>query len=205
MLRTIASDATAGTAQALYTCEPDHSLVRVALYVCVRAGGLVTSRLSSAVTKSALAPFDCVTNAQGVRTMDAEPSIVCDAPGGGPHRRMKVVASIVVALFVVGVPALMAVVLYRNRRAIIDDQKLRQKGEGDTRLTNDNITTRHRYRKLYEDYQPQRLYWKVVLLARKLAFALIVVLLSSNITAQVRPARQLRNWRSTICTLCPSR
>jgi hypothetical protein len=42
-----------------------------------------------------------------------------------------------------------------------------------------------RYRKIYEDYKPAYNYWKLVLLIRKLLFALIVVLLDNNVEVQV--------------------
>lgn len=66
------------------------------------------------------------------------------------------------------------------------DQVLRERGEGDTALTNPHIHLRRRYRKLYEDFKPHVLFWRLVLLARKLCLAVIVVLLSGNVQAQVR-------------------
>ena len=41
------------------------------------------------------------------------------------------------------------------------------------------------YRKVYEDYKPRFMYWKLVLLTRKLLLAVIVVLVNENIEAQV--------------------
>jgi hypothetical protein len=115
--------------------------------------------------------------------MDAEPSIQCDIPDG-PHARMKAVAGLMMVLFGIGVPAMFASVLYYHRRSIVADQLLRQSGEGDTALTNPDIRVRHRFRKLYEDYKPEFMFWKLVLVCRKLCFALIVVLMSSNVAAQ---------------------
>ena len=43
---------------------------------------------------------------------------------------------------------------------------------------------RQRYRKIYEDYRPQLMFWKEVLLMRKLLFAVIVVMLNNNIEMQ---------------------
>ena len=37
-----------------------------------------------------------------------------------------------------------------NRAAIVADQELRMRGEGDVALTNPNIRMRRRFRKLYE-------------------------------------------------------
>ena len=94
-----------------------------------------------------MAPFDCSAK-DGVSTMDAEPSIVCD--GKGAHGRMKAVASLMVVVFVVGVPVGFAALLAHHRRAMQADQFLRVWGEGDSSVTNPNIHIRRRYRKLYE-------------------------------------------------------
>jgi hypothetical protein len=38
---------------------------------------------------------------------------------------------------------------------------------------------------MYEDYKPSLVYWKLVLIGRKFVFAVVVVLLSDSIDAQV--------------------
>ncbi len=64
---------------------------------------------SPVIVKSSLVPFTC-TSRNGVRTMDAEPSIVCDVPGG-PHARMKPVAIATLVLFAGGLPLFFATFL----------------------------------------------------------------------------------------------
>ena len=124
------------------------------------------------VFRASLAPFDCVTN-NGVSTMDAEPSIVCD--GTGANGRMRIVSAIMIVGFAIGVPAAFGVFLLLHKDQVYADQCLRQLGEGDTDLTNPNIRIRRRFRKIYEDYKPEFVYWKLVLLVRKLVFAVVVV------------------------------
>ena len=51
----------------------------------------------SVVVRSSLAPFDC-TKRGDVRTMDAEPSIICNNMGA--HGRMKIVSAITIVLCV---------------------------------------------------------------------------------------------------------
>jgi hypothetical protein len=46
------------------------------------------------------------------------------------------------------------------------------------------LQLRRRYRKIYEDYKPGLVFWKVVLIVRKFTFALIVVLLDNNVEAR---------------------
>ena len=79
------------------------------------------------VIRSTLAPFDC-TSRNGVRTMDADPSILCD-PGTAPYGNMRRVAGLMLFLYAVGIPSVFGVVLFRHRRAILFDQTLRQKGQ----------------------------------------------------------------------------
>ncbi len=137
------------------------------------------------MTKNTLAPFDCTAvGTSGISTMDAEPSIVCGVPGG-PHARMKTVAGFMVVVFVLGLPFAFGAVLVYHRHGISADQSLRSVGEGDSALTNPDIHIRRRFRKLYEDYKPHAMFWKLVLLARKLYLSCVVVLMNQNVHAQV--------------------
>ena len=125
-------------------------------------------RVSLAVViRSTLAPFDC-TSHNGVRTMDADPCIVCGQRGGS-HERMQLVAGLMLALYAVGIPCLFGFILLRHRTGIQYDQLLRQKGEGDTALTNPYLFLRRRYGKLYSDFKPEYSYWKLVLFFRCVA------------------------------------
>jgi hypothetical protein len=111
--------------------------------MCVSHSPSPTSRLICAVVvRSSLAPFDC-TMRDGVRTMDAEPSIECGG-SSGPHARMAVVGGITMALFGVGVPVSFTLFLFFNHEGVKADQRLRVKGEGDSALTNPNIQLRRR-------------------------------------------------------------
>ena len=116
--------------------------------------------------------------------MDADPTIQCNVPSG-PHARMMSVAYFMLVTFGVGVPAAFGLVLLRNRSAIDADQRMREKGQGDTLMTNPYVHVRHRYRKLYEDYRPGLTYWKLALLVRKLCFACVTVLLRHHVETQV--------------------
>ena len=116
--------------------------------------------------------------------MTAEPSIQC-TPKNPTFVRMRLVASLSLSLYGGGLPVLFAFFLWRHRDAITADQKLRMKGEGETSLTNPNISIRRRFRKLYEDYKPEYKYWKLVLIARKLCLAIIGILLTGNAALQV--------------------
>jgi hypothetical protein len=88
-------------------------------------------------------------------------------------------------LYVIGLPVAFAAILVKHRVGIRFDQSLKQKGEGDTSLTNPYLHLRKRYGKLYGDYHPRFTYWRLVLFGRKLLFAGIIVMMNGHVEAQV--------------------
>ncbi len=46
-------------------------------------------------------------------------------------------------------------------------------------------TLRRRFKKLYEDFRPQFMHWKLVLLARKFLLAVVAIMLDRNPMFQV--------------------
>jgi hypothetical protein len=93
-------------------------------------------------------------------------------------------ALVCLVLYGVGIPVLFAVLLLRNRRAIVADQTMRVRGEGDVKDTNPNFNVRRRFRKLYEDFQPNRIGWKVLLILRKFLLASIAIMCAGNTELQ---------------------
>jgi hypothetical protein len=128
----------------------------------------------SVVVKSSLGPFDCV-SLGAVRVLESEPAVLCDASVRS-FARMRAVAALSVVVFVLGLPAALTVFLARTWSKVQQDQRLRERGEGDSQLTNPHFHFRRRFRKVYEDYRPAHAYWKVVVLLRKLCLGLVVVL-----------------------------
>lgn len=80
----------------------------------------------------------------------------------------------------IGIPLLFGRVLYRNRHAIAVDQKLQEKGEGNTPETNPFYAVRERYHKLYDAFKPEYFWWRMLLLGRKLAIASTSIMFISN-------------------------
>lgn len=135
------------------------------------------------VVRNSFGPFRCTLNSNGVSVLSIEPSIVCNQPGG-THEKMIPWAMTCLILYGVGIPVLFAVLLVRNRRAIVADQTLRVRGEGDIKDTNPDFNTRRRFRKLYEDFQPNRVGWKVLLILRKFLLASIAIMCAGNTELQ---------------------
>jgi hypothetical protein len=128
----------------------------------------------SVVVKSSLVPFDCV-SLGAVRVLESEPTALCDASVGS-YARMRAVAALSVVVYVLGLPMALTAFMVRTWRKVQQDQRLRERGEGDSQLTNPHFHFRRRFRKVYEDYRPAHAYWKVVVLLRKLCLGLVVVL-----------------------------
>jgi hypothetical protein len=131
-------------------------------------------RVCPVVVKSSLIPFDCV-SLGAVRVLESEPTVLCDA-AVGPYARMRAVGAVTIVVFALGLPITLAVVLARNWARVQLDQELRERGEGNSPLTNPHFHFRRRFRKVYEDYRPAVAYWKVVVLLRKLSLGLVVML-----------------------------
>ncbi len=98
-------------------------------------------------------PFACTTR-NHVSVMTAEPSILCSTSDPS-YLRMRAVGGLSLVVYGVGLPLLFARLLHVHGAAIVADQELRARDEGETFLTNPNIRIRRRLRKLYEDYKPQ--------------------------------------------------
>ena len=116
-------------------------------------------------------------------TLNADASIKCSYSDPS-YALMSRLGLLSITVYGAGLPLAFGVLLWKHSAAITADQSLRAKGEGETGLTNPNITIRRRFRKLYEDYKPEYRYWKLVLIARKLCLATIGILLPSNPTLQ---------------------
>jgi hypothetical protein len=130
------------------------------------------------VVKNTLAIFDCSPNAQGIITMDAEPSIVCDSTNPW-YPTLYRWAVVFVAVYGFGIPALFFYMLFMHRHGIKRDQELRKYGDGSTAAKNPDIAIRRRYSKLY--------------MVRSGA-ATGFVLLSTSWCAVVLPETRVRSW-----------
>ena len=110
------------------------------------------------VVKNTLAVFACSTNAQGITTMDAEPSIICDS-SNSVYVTLRRWASLFVVVYGVGIPALFFFMLFWHRHGIKRDQELRKYGDGNTAARNPDIAIRRRYSKLYMVRGTARVHW----------------------------------------------
>jgi hypothetical protein len=98
--------------------------------------------------KGALSVFDCSKNQNGVYILDADPSVVCNLPGG-VQQAMKPAAALSLVVYTVGLPIAFLSILVVHRTAIFRDQTLRQSNLGDAPESNPDYFVRKRYQELY--------------------------------------------------------
>ena len=131
------------------------------------------------VIRNGFAILDCasVQTTSGYKTvLEGAPSIEC---GSELHLQLIPWSVASLLLYGIGIPLLFLSLLLSKRKSIIIDQRLRQRGEGNTELSNPVFKTRIRYGKLYGDFRPQYYYWKVVLLIRKLLLVVNSIMISN--------------------------
>jgi hypothetical protein len=127
------------------------------------------------VVKNALTIVDCTTNDAGVRILDAAPSIECST-SDPQYRRLLPWGVVCMVVYGVGIPALFAYILYKNRVSIKGDQSLRAVGLGFSEASNPYFNVRKRYQKLYVDFRPAYTHWRLVLLLRKLLLVFTAIM-----------------------------
>ena len=91
-----------------------------------------------------------------------------------------------IIFYTLGYPALLALLLWRNKARIQEDQVLRASGKGDRRVKGDmfNIyNIRKRYSAIYYQFKPRAYYWVVIIIARKFAIAAINLMLRTVSTS----------------------
>ena len=140
----------------------------------------VTVCAATVIVRTALTPFGCTNNSDGVSTLVVDPTIRCST-SDHTYAVLSRLGGLAIAVYGCGLPIAFAYFLWKHRAAIGADQQLRAKGEGETTMTNPNISVRRRFRKLYEDFKPQYKFWKLILIARKLCLAMIGILVTDPV------------------------
>ena len=126
------------------------------------------------VVRSMLSVWVCSTKDNGASALVAEPSLSCDAvPPTLVTLRQWSIASAV--LYTVGIPAVFAVILFRYRVEIREDQKLLAAGTGASPATNPHFSVRRRFNQLYESFAPGYASWRLLLILRKFAIVFVAV------------------------------
>jgi hypothetical protein len=126
------------------------------------------------------------------------------------QKRLAPFAVLYLLVYALGYPGFVAVLIFRNRIKIMEDQLLVAKGAvfvradcahswcphtivvnptgtGETRLTNPHCYDfRKKYHKLYYQFKPNQYYWILVVISRKFLIAVTALLFRKNTSFQVR-------------------
>jgi hypothetical protein len=84
-------------------------------------------------------------------------------------------------VYSIGFPAFIGYIVYRHRGVIVEDQIMRAHGLATTRKM--NAAAYHisqRWHKMYYHFKPDKVYWIVLIITRKLAIAFVGLMLRSN-------------------------
>jgi hypothetical protein len=124
------------------------------------------------VVNNTMSIFNCkFTGSQVV--MSSEPSIVCDTSSDQTYAALYAPAIVFAVVYIIGIPLLVASLLYTNRFSIKEDiarltkafnsPELARKA-GDVSVTIPAV--RIKYGFLYEQYKPSCFYWSLVVILR---------------------------------------
>lgn len=127
---------------------------------------LVYSSVSSAVFQM----FACETLDDGKNYLRADYRIDCDSE---KHKSLQVYAAFMVVVYPIGIPLFFAALLYRQRD-VLQDGHVRKGNERVKSISN-----------LWEPYKPGRFYYEVVVCARRIFLAGVVVFIYPNTAAQI--------------------
>ena len=91
-------------------------------------------------------------------------------------------AALFIALYTVGFPLFIGFVIYTNRDSIMEDQVLRAHDllSSATAGSEKAHEVRKRYHKMYYHFKPQKIYWILVIISRKLGIAVAGLMLRQN-------------------------
>jgi hypothetical protein len=139
------------------------------------------------IATSTLSIFDCKLSGINM-VLSSEPSIVCkvDDP---EYRYLLYPAIASLIIYVIGVPALFFVLLFSNKAKIKEAQQtMREQGLTSPRLaglaspkslTEDNAT-QVKYGFLFQQYKPEKFYWEIIIVFRKLLIVASIMLFSDE-------------------------
>jgi len=122
-------------------------------------------------------PPDSETNP--TKFMAMQPDQVCFQPGNwdtGLHVKLIPYAIAAVACYGLAFPTFVFFKFYKNRKIIFEDQLLAAQDRGEKPISNPNYAFRKRYSSLYKNFKPDKWYWILCILARKLAICFIALM-----------------------------
>ncbi|CBJ48858.1 polymorphic Outer membrane protein G/I family [Ectocarpus siliculosus] len=132
---------------------------------------LLTFLIYSSVSATLFKAFVCEELEDGTNYLRADYTIDCDS---SKHKAFQVYAGFMVVVYVVGIPALYAFLLFRDRHVLKDHHADREQ-TARTTSTSD----------LWKPYKPSVFYYEVIECGRRVLLAGVVVFIFPNTAAQI--------------------
>ncbi|CAM9152222.1 unnamed protein product [Ectocarpus fasciculatus] len=132
---------------------------------------LLTFFVYSSVSSTLFRAFACDDLDDGKYYLRADYSIECDSP---EHRGIQVYAGFMIVMYTVGIPALYAELLFKNRDVLKDEDPDREDPPRVKSISN-----------LWESYKPAVFYYEVIECFRRVLLAGVVVFIYPNTAAQI--------------------
>jgi hypothetical protein len=123
--------------------------------------------------------------------MSIAPDQECWRPGTwetGMHVKLMPWAIVFVICYSLAFPMFMFFKFQKNKLKIFEDQLLAAQDRGEKPSTNINFSFRKSYSSMYKNYKPDKWYWPIVILAKKLAICFTSLLFRRNPSFQLAVA-----------------
>jgi hypothetical protein len=133
--------------------------------------------------------------------MDMAPDQVCYSPGNwdtGMHTKLIPWSIACVLSYSLAFPLFVWFKFKRYKEAIFEDQVLFAQDRGRSPDTNPNFAFRKRYSGLYKNYKPDKWYWVLIVLIKKLGLCFTALMFKRNPTFQLAVAVMILFWAATM-------
>merc|ERR1711968_303033 len=133
--------------------------------------------------------------------MDMAPDQICFTPGTwdtGMHTKLIPWSIACVLSYSLAFPTFVWFKFKRHKKEIFDDQVLFAQDRGRSPSTNPNFEFRKRYSGLYKNYKPDKWYWVLIVLTKKLGLCFTALMFKRNPTFQLSVAVMILFWAATM-------
>lgn len=159
------------------------------------------------LTKKAMDVFNCSPGdppddpAAPTLFMDMAPDQICYTAGNwdtGLHTKLVPWAYACVLAYGLAFPVFIWFKFGNYKEIIFEDQVLFAQDRGRSPDTNPHYAFRKRYSKLYKNYKPEKWYWVIVILVKKLGLCFTALMFKRNPMFQLSVAVMILFWATTM-------
>ena len=153
--------------------RPDASeeTLKVARHKHVSSGLFIMFLVYTSASSMIFQMFDCDALDDGNDYLRADYTIQCSGP---KHRVLQTFAKTMIPVYPLGIPAVFAFLLFRNRRVLLD-KDAREDATNNVRSISD----------LWEPYKPSRFFYEVIECGRRIVLMSVVMVVDDDSSAQI--------------------